>query len=300
MVRVEELRGPGAREGGRVFAGAIADQPNGRREQLEGIGVRLVVQEGAAGHEAAVLSERYAGARRSGEAPVGGRSLSAEAAHLEPGGVVMGSGPEASRAREAGPNHLPEELALHGILSRCQREDGEPLDDGAERGDHARLAGVQIRVSGPFHGGSIGRNVLLPVVGPWEGDGARQGRYPVAMHLPGLAYSGPMDAIPWRETRYPGVFWHDLAPDAEGPARTVLVRMDPGCGYPRHRHLGPEDVLVLSGAYQDDDGRVLRAGDFVRYPAGREHAPRGLEGGDGGACLLMAVAHGGTEHVEPD
>ncbi len=115
------------------------------------------------------------------------------------------------------------------------------------------------------------------------------------MHLPGLSLTGSLSELPWRETRYEGVQWLDLAPDSDGPARTVLIRMAPGCGYPRHRHLGPEDVLVLSGGYTDDDGRALGAGDFVRYPAGSEHAPL-ANGGPGAAdCVLLAVAHGGTE-----
>ena len=115
------------------------------------------------------------------------------------------------------------------------------------------------------------------------------------MHLPGLAVLGPLGELPWRETRHAGVQWLDLAPESEGPARTVLIRMGPGCGYPRHLHLGPEDVLVLSGGYTDDDGRVLRAGDFVRYPAGSEHAPLANGGPGDPDCVLFAVAHGGTE-----
>ena len=79
------------------------------------------------------------------------------------------------------------------------------------------------------------------------------------MHLPGLELAGPLEGLPWRETRHVGVEWIDLAPDADGPARTVLIRMRPGHGYPRHRHLGAEDVLVLSGGYADEDGRVVTA-----------------------------------------
>ncbi len=119
------------------------------------------------------------------------------------------------------------------------------------------------------------------------------------MHLPGLALRGPLDDLPWRETRIGGIAWVDLAPESAGSARTVLIRMDPGCGYPRHRHLGPEDVLVLAGGYTDDDGRVLEAGDFIRYPEGSEHAPtaNGVVGDP--PCVLFAVAHGGTERTDP-
>lgn len=115
------------------------------------------------------------------------------------------------------------------------------------------------------------------------------------MHLPGLELAGPLDGLPWRETRHEGVEWIDLAPEADGPARTVLIRMRPGHGYPRHRHLGAEDVLVLSGGYADEDGRVVTAGDFVRYERGSVHEPTALAGPSAADCVLFAVAHGGTE-----
>ena len=84
---------------------------------------------------------------------------------------------------------------------------------------------------------------------------------------------------------------------------TVLIRMAPGCGYPAHRHLGAEDVLVLRGGYRDDDGGTYRAGDFVRYPALSEHHPIALGsheqpvGRGNEPCVLYSVAHGGTERI---
>lgn len=128
------------------------------------------------------------------------------------------------------------------------------------------------------------------------------------MHLPGLRIDGDLDGLPWRGTRYPGVQWLDLGQGtpaggaAEG-TMTVLIRMAPGRGYPAHRHLGAEDVLVLRGGYRDGDGRVVRAGAFHRYPAGSVHAPVALgdpdrpESDEHPACVLFSVAHGGTEVV---
>lgn len=99
------------------------------------------------------------------------------------------------------------------------------------------------------------------------------------------------DAIAWKRTQVEGVFWLPLHLAGEGPeaASTVLIRMDPGRGYPRHEHLGVEEVLCLRGGYTDELGTV-RAGDYVRYEAGSAHAPIAL---DGEACILYAIAHGG-------
>lgn len=109
----------------------------------------------------------------------------------------------------------------------------------------------------------------------------------------------------WRSTSHKGVSWCPLHVDTgrvDGDA-TVLIRMEPGAGYPEHEHLGLEEVLILSGGYRDHDGEH-RAGCYLRYPAGSRHAPVAL--GDehapvsahNPACLLFAVAHGGVRNLE--
>ena len=114
--------------------------------------------------------------------------------------------------------------------------------------------------------------------------------------------------VPWRSTEWPGIRWHLLASVEEessegaaaGRGATVLIRMEPGCGYPAHTHLGVEEVLVLAGGYRDELG-VYEVGQFVRYPGGSRHTPVALGdaarpvGGDNPACLLFASARGGIE-----
>lgn len=117
-------------------------------------------------------------------------------------------------------------------------------------------------------------------------------------------------ALPWQPTRSPGIHWILLASrggasasvldPAERRGGTVLIRMDPGCGYPAHRHVGCEDVLVLLGAYRDQRG-VHGRGVHVHYEAESSHAPVAL-GEPGRApsgrdlpCVLFAVASAGIE-----
>ena len=136
------------------------------------------------------------------------------------------------------------------------------------------------------------------------------------------------DQVPWRSTKVEGVQWYLLATegpgqgagdahgdhgtqgaaDAQGASGTqgasVLIRMQPGCGYPPHRHLDLEEVLVLAGGYRDAEG-VHRAGDYVRYAAGSCHAPIALGQADAPvgpqnpACVLFASARGGIQPLEP-
>ena len=69
--------------------------------------------------------------------------------------------------------------------------------------------------------------------------------------------------------------------------------MAPGCGYPRHRHVGEEQVFVVEGAYEDAAGRY-EAGSFQRFAAGSVHTPVAGEAG----ALLLAWAEGGIEPRE--
>jgi anti-sigma factor ChrR (cupin superfamily) len=124
-----------------------------------------------------------------------------------------------------------------------------------------------------------------------------------------------LEQLSWRETARPGVSWILISPSWEelrartegepdgGHEVVALIRMQPGCGYPAHRHLGPEEVLVLQGGYTDAEGEH-RAGTWIRYSAGSWHAPVALgdpeapEGEGNLACVLFATARGGVELLE--
>ncbi len=141
------------------------------------------------------------------------------------------------------------------------------------------------------------------------------------MQIPGLTIACDLPGVAWKKTNLDGVQWFPVeldvdgveavrkegmtgsregASDARRGARAtgvVLIRMEPGKGYERHRHLGPETVLVLQGGYRDAFGEV-RAGDVVTYETGSEHAPIALGGAGDPACVLYAVSVGGIELLE--
>jgi anti-sigma factor ChrR (cupin superfamily) len=102
-------------------------------------------------------------------------------------------------------------------------------------------------------------------------------------------------SIEWRETRYKGIFLHTLRRDEQTGDSTVLIRMEPGCGYPAHSHNGPEEVLILQGGYSDQRGKHL-AGDYVLNEAGSVHHPVALDGTQD--CIMVAFAHGGIKLLD--
>ena len=67
---------------------------------------------------------------------------------------------------------------------------------------------------------------------------------------------------------------------AYGDEQVCLTKMDPGCTVPSHEHASVQEILVLEGTLEDEDG-VYPKGTWLRFPAGSHHAPKSDEG-----CLL--------------
>ncbi len=57
-----------------------------------------------------------------------------------------------------------------------------------------------------------------------------------------------------------------------GTESVALVKFPAGEHFQRHRHLGGEEIYVLSGVFQDEHGRYP-AGTWIRSPHFSEHAP---------------------------
>ena len=64
---------------------------------------------------------------------------------------------------------------------------------------------------------------------------------------------------------------------AEVARATSIVRYAPGSAFPEHVHGGGEEILVLSGTFQDEHGDYA-AGSYFRNPPGTVHSPATAEG----------------------
>lgn len=62
-----------------------------------------------------------------------------------------------------------------------------------------------------------------------------------------------------------------------GTANTALVRWDPGTVFQPHRHFGGEEILVLSGVFEDELGRYPE-GSWYRSPHMSRHDPFSTSG----------------------
>ncbi len=77
----------------------------------------------------------------------------------------------------------------------------------------------------------------------------------------------------WQQGPLPWVsLFHLEAGPALAGLDTGFVRLKKGMPFPRHRHLGPEHVLILEGGYFDHDQRWYGPGDFHFMEDATEHA----------------------------
>jgi len=77
----------------------------------------------------------------------------------------------------------------------------------------------------------------------------------------------------WRRPPIPGL---ELLNVAVGPklagTHAYLGRFAAGMKFPKHRHAGHEDVLILEGSYTDSSGTVYRSGDVHHMDGASEHS----------------------------
>ena len=66
----------------------------------------------------------------------------------------------------------------------------------------------------------------------------------------------------WKQTPFAGVSYKSLFVDRETSMHTLLLRLEPGASYPRHKHKRPEQCLVLRGEVEIDATVRIEAGDF--------------------------------------
>ncbi|HSI02078.1 MAG TPA: ChrR family anti-sigma-E factor [Reyranella sp.] len=67
--------------------------------------------------------------------------------------------------------------------------------------------------------------------------------------------------------------FEEIGVDLHGDGhRVALLRLAPGKGLPRHRHVANEFTVVLQGGYTDNTGNYA-VGDFAVGPGAQEHEP---------------------------
>jgi len=96
----------------------------------------------------------------------------------------------------------------------------------------------------------------------------------------------------WKATEYPGIE-RSLFRKNDAGGRSSVVRLRRGARFPRHAHLGVEEVVVLSGMVHIG-GIELSEGDYLFTQPGEEHDVAALSD-----AVIFVSSQKGTPVVEP-
>ncbi|XVJ69197.1 MAG: cupin [Rhizobacter sp.] len=84
--------------------------------------------------------------------------------------------------------------------------------------------------------------------------------------------------LPWQPSPAAGVQRRLLAREGGEEARaTSVVRYEAGATFSKHAHPQGEEIIVLEGEFEDEDG-IYPAGTYLKNPHGSSHAPRSASG----------------------
>lgn len=93
---------------------------------------------------------------------------------------------------------------------------------------------------------------------------------------------GEIEWQPWVKdgVTNPGMKWAPLSHDSHVPGGggRYLIRLEPGCKGPVHKHDDWDELYVVEGSFTDSDGTVVRAGDYVIFKPGSVHWTDSTEG----------------------
>ena len=85
------------------------------------------------------------------------------------------------------------------------------------------------------------------------------------------------DEMEWCVSDFPGIRHKVLWSDPDSGRSTILFKLDPGAVVPPHEHADVEQTWVISGSFEDAEGKAL-PGHYIWRPAGNRHEARSVDG----------------------
>ena len=81
--------------------------------------------------------------------------------------------------------------------------------------------------------------------------------------------------MPWTASEFPGIEHKVLWADPLTGRSTILFKLAPGAIVPAHEHTDIEQTWVISGSFEDHEGKAL-PGHYIWRPAGNRHEARSV------------------------
>ena len=84
-----------------------------------------------------------------------------------------------------------------------------------------------------------------------------------------------------------------LSDDENLEHEVYIVHFEPDSSSNFHRHNGYEEFYVIDGELIDDDGKVFKKGDNIKFEKGSEHSSYSKTG-----CTLLVILCCGTNELK--
>jgi|TARA_B100001094_G_scaffold150037_1_gene145185 anti-sigma factor ChrR (cupin superfamily) len=85
------------------------------------------------------------------------------------------------------------------------------------------------------------------------------------------------ERLSWQPSTFDGIEHKILWSDSETGRSTILFKLAPGAVVPAHEHMDVEQTWIVSGTFEDHEGKAL-PGHYIWRPAGNRHEARSVDG----------------------
>ena len=86
--------------------------------------------------------------------------------------------------------------------------------------------------------------------------------------------------------------WLPLSKDEKLEHEVFIVQFEPESSSSLHKHKGYEESYVIDGELIDDDGKVFKKGDYIKFEKGTKHSSYSKTG-----RTLMVILYAGTNEL---
>jgi len=86
--------------------------------------------------------------------------------------------------------------------------------------------------------------------------------------------------------------WLLLSKDQKLEHEVFIVKFERESSSSLHKHKGYEEFYVIEGELIDDDGKVFKKGDYIKFEKGTQHSSYSKIG-----CTLLVILYAGTNEL---
>jgi len=89
-----------------------------------------------------------------------------------------------------------------------------------------------------------------------------------------------------------GLKWRPLSGGNGSENEIFMIHFEPESCSKLHIHKGSEEFFVIDGELIDEDGKLFKKGDFVRFEPGTKHSSYSKKG-----CTLLVILSAGKNQL---